>query len=365
MKITFVLPMFTVNGGNKVVSIYADKLARLGHEITVVSAIKKVTLKQQVKSLIKERRFHKPSIDSSLFDNLPNVKLLIRHVNGNGLINAQIPDADIIIATWWETVYFIENLSISKGKAFYLIQGHEIFPYLPVELVKETYKKNIELITVSSWLKNTIYNDYSRTSTLITNGVDIETFLQKIRNKSTKLRVGLLYTSVAIKNCNRAIYAFNKAKALLPDIKLIGFGTKNYEDALAANPFDEFYLNPQQSDIPSIYSSVDVWLFSSDSEGFGLPILEAMASGTPVIATPAGAAGDLLCDGGGVLLKEFSEEEMAREIINMNTLSNDAWLTLSNEAREIAERHSWDESAKKLEEILNVTTGSTISGNVN
>ena len=63
----------------------------------------------------------------------------------------------------------------------------------------------------------------------------------------------------------------------------------------------EFHLRPPQDRIRDIYSKCDAWLFGSRSEGFGLPILEAMACRTPVIGTPAGAAPELLGDGRGIL----------------------------------------------------------------
>jgi glycosyltransferase involved in cell wall biosynthesis len=47
----------------------------------------------------------------------------------------------------------------------------------------------------------------------------------------------------------------------------------------------------------NVYADCDVWLFASFSEGFGLPIIEAMACRCPVVATRAGCAPDVIKEG--------------------------------------------------------------------
>ena len=70
-------------------------------------------------------------------------------------------------------------------------------------------------------------------------------------------------------------------------------------------PGSMFVRQPAQDMIRDIYGQCDVWLFSSRSEGFGLPLLESMACRTPVIATPAGAAPELCAGGGGITVPLF------------------------------------------------------------
>ena len=44
----------------------------------------------------------------------------------------------MVIATWWETAEWVNDFPASKGRKFYLIQHHEIHPYLPLERVQAT-----------------------------------------------------------------------------------------------------------------------------------------------------------------------------------------------------------------------------------
>jgi glycosyltransferase involved in cell wall biosynthesis len=117
-------------------------------------------------------------------------------------------------------------------------------------------------------------------------------------------------------------------------------------------PRAEFHFRPPQSRLRELYAECDAWLFSSQTEGFGLPILEAMACRTPVIATPAGAAPELLADGGGILVNPEDPEDMARAIERIITLSESDWSRLSDLAFSTASRHNWDDSTDRFEAAL-------------
>ena len=53
-----------------------------------------------------------------------------------------------------------------------------------------------------------------------------------------------------------------------------------------------------EEDLPRVYRSADVLMMPSFHEGFGLPVLEAMACGTPVVASDAGSLPEVLGDAG-------------------------------------------------------------------
>jgi len=56
----------------------------------------------------------------------------------------------------------------------------------------------------------------------------------------------------------------------------------------------------RQQDLPALYAAASVFVYPSIYEGFGLPVLEAMASGTPVLVSQAGALCELVGDAGCV-----------------------------------------------------------------
>jgi glycosyltransferase involved in cell wall biosynthesis len=86
----------------------------------------------------------------------------------------------------------------------------------------------------------------------------------------------------------------------------------------------------------------DVFVFPSLSEGFSGALLEAMASGLPVIATPAGAAADLLQHGVNALVVPFADAPALIESIDRLIDRADLRQQLGAAARATAAGYEWD-----------------------
>ena len=104
MKITFVMPPLGLSGGNKVVAIYSQELSRMGHTVTVISPPfwPRVKMQDKIKSLLKGRGW--PLKPKSHFGGLPEHIVLD---SCGPVVDADVPDADVIIATWWETAEWV------------------------------------------------------------------------------------------------------------------------------------------------------------------------------------------------------------------------------------------------------------------
>jgi glycosyltransferase involved in cell wall biosynthesis len=79
----------------------------------------------------------------------------------------------------------------------------------------------------------------------------------------------------------------------------------------------ELIGNVDKPRLQGILDNADVFLFPTYSEGFSLALLEAMARGLPVVATPAGANGDMIESHGGALVPVGSVEELCRALQQM------------------------------------------------
>jgi glycosyltransferase involved in cell wall biosynthesis len=101
-----------------------------------------------------------------------------------------------------------------------------------------------------------------------------------------------------------------------------------------------------------IYSAVDALVLASSREGWPNVLLEAMACGSPVVASNVWGAPELICDhAAGVLMPELSAEGV---VAGVNALF--ASLPSREATRRFAERYSWDETTagqiQLFEEIL-------------
>jgi phosphatidylinositol alpha 1,6-mannosyltransferase len=101
--------------------------------------------------------------------------------------------------------------------------------------------------------------------------------------------------------------------------------------------------------LPQLYASADAFVFSSHTETLGLVILEAMASGLPVIAAPVGGVADHLRDNvNGIAYPAGDIDRMARAMTGI-ALSPERRYELSVGARRTAEGLSWEHELDRLD----------------
>src|SRR6185295_4402875 len=138
MRITFILPFAGTAGGTRVVATYADRLRRRGHEVVVVSTPKRNPgLGSKLRSLVKGNGWPR-SLGPSHFDHVDVDHRIIDRFRA--VTDADVPDADVVIATWWETAEWVAKLSPRKGAKAYFIQHYEVFDYTPADRVKATWR---------------------------------------------------------------------------------------------------------------------------------------------------------------------------------------------------------------------------------
>jgi len=103
-------------------------------------------------------------------------------------------------------------------------------------------------------------------------------------------------------------------------------------------------------DLAALYAHALCLVFPSLYEGFGLPLLEAMAFGTPVVTSNRGVCREVAGDG-GILVNPESVEDIAAAILRM---AEEPALRerLAARARLIAQRYDWDTSARAMVDLF-------------
>nr|HID12930.1 glycosyltransferase family 1 protein [Anaerolineae bacterium] len=104
-----------------------------------------------------------------------------------------------------------------------------------------------------------------------------------------------------------------------------------------------------EADLPALYSAADLFVFPSLYEGFGLPVLEAMACGTPVVCSNTSSLPEIVGDA-ALTFDPLDVEEMAAKI--KEALYDE---TLREEMREKglrqAAKFSWEKTARETLKI--------------
>ncbi|HEY3013386.1 MAG TPA: glycosyltransferase family 1 protein [Gemmatimonadales bacterium] len=193
-------------------------------------------------------------------------------------------------------------------------------------------------------------------------GVDGELFHPSRRTVEGRAALGLgdrftfLYVGrlAPEKRAEQIVDAFRLASDMLPpdSIRLIMAGTGPREAELrAVAPPGVTFLGflERRTRLPALYANCDAFVFASVTETLGLVVLEAMASGLPVIAAPAGGVRDHLRDGqNGLAYPAGSAEAMAHAMVK---LAGDCGLArhLSRGARCSAEELTWEREMERLD----------------
>ena len=179
-------------------------------------------------------------------------------------------------------------------------------------------------------------------------GVDLEAFSPERRSQALRsaygiddavvfLHVGRLAAEKGVEKIVRAFQS--RARELLPAgaarLVIAGAGPEEGGLRTLAGP-DVLFLGvlDRQKALPRLYASADAFLFSSLTETLGLVVLEAMASGLPVIATPAGGVADHLRDEqNGIAYPPFDVDAMAARSLRSRS-TQDAGGSLGDGARQ-------------------------------
>ena len=142
------------------------------------------------------------------------------------------------------------------------------------------------------------------------------------------------------------------------DIPLIAVGRRGWKtDSLFEDIPEEVKKNiyftgfVQDDCLPYIYSGADFFVFPSKYEGFGLPPLEAMAYGTPVISSDAASLPEVMEDA-AVYFKSGDKEDLKNKIQMMVRLKDEERLRMKEKGKQQVLKYSWKREAEKLYQKL-------------
>ncbi|TEU17686.1 MAG: glycosyltransferase family 1 protein [Dehalococcoidia bacterium] len=143
-----------------------------------------------------------------------------------------------------------------------------------------------------------------------------------------------------------------------PDVKLFicGSGDEKFYGQFAElkRVRDRIIFVPHSSNLWEYYAASDIFVLPTIYEPFGLVIVEAMASGLPVITSRVAGAAYLIIDGvNGLLLRAPSDVNGLAEKIELLLSNAELRETMGERARETAEKFSWDQVAQKTLEVYN------------
>ena len=272
-------------------------------------------------------------------------------------VTSPCPSVGVIhdMAPWWDR----------KSSNYHKALGRMFLP--------GAFRRLDRIIAVSGWVKRELMDIAGIKENrieVVPNGIDTEAFYPRPRGEESVLliqpfsfrRPYVLYVSRIehpLKNHVKLIEAFGifKERTKFPHrLVLAGSdsrGAEKVKAAAAASHYrnDIFFTGhfPATS-LPELYSGADIVVIPSMYEGFGMGVLEAMASGVPVTCARAASLPET-AGHAALYFEPLNEEDMADRMVTL-TEKRDIHRECSRLGLEQAKNFSWETCAKRTLEII-------------
>lgn len=334
--------------------------------------------------------FVKPDFDDTCIPNAPNFKIVqleskwgypgweqialpkaaykegcdVLHCTSNtGPLFSKVP----LITTLHDIIY-LESISIFKKEGtWYQKLGNMYRRYF----VPPVIKKSKKVITVSNYEKERINNHFGfkdNRLTAIYNGVG--SHFKKVTDLSNLKTIKDKYTlpdnfffflgntdpKKNTKGVLKAFSDFNKAYPNQYKLVMLDYDEGELQKLLASiegeetRPLIHLTGYVPNTDLPAIINQCTVFLYPSLRESFGIPILEGMACGVPVITSNTSSMPEVAGEDTALMVDPFNPSEITSA---MRTLVEDKILAqvLSEKGIKRAKHFSWETMAKNVLEL--------------
>lgn len=342
LRIVYILAANYARGGIKIQIEQANRLARLGHDVSILSAASEpdwIGLEvpwQQIES------------------------------KASSMLGAELPPCDVVVFSFYEQAYTVLHAAI-KGDILpvYFAQGDELLFGDPAQESDDARRRGIEaarhsvkfpypLLTVSASAAERIEALGGKSPSVIFNGIDRDTFRPYGEKPDGPLRVLSIGAEMprfkGIDLLYAALIKLQKEESTPP---FIFVRAAPGENRFAQLPIEvEYHQAPTQQELAQLYAGADLFVGPSSNESFYLPPLEAMSCGTAVICSDLPSVREYARPGLDYL--PFPPGDVAalhsrvREVLVSEQLRG----MLAANGLHVAEKLAWGNIIKKLEEYL-------------
>jgi len=219
--------------------------------------------------------------------------------------------------------------------------------------------KKIQVVfTPSNYVKQKVVKQFGATNVLVTpNGVDTSRFHPNAKQDTYDLpRAFILFVGSLQprKNLQTLLETWHGIKNDFPDLWLMIAGNNGTVFSTAHLPRTDrvMYLGyVGEENLPGIYAKATLFVLPSFDEGFGLPALEAMACGIPVIVSDGGALPETVED--AAMIFRIDEKNGLARVLRECLENNELRLSLVSKGLERVKLFTWQKSADLIWKALN------------
>ncbi len=360
MKIVYCMVQCNIaSGGIRVVFEHANRLAARGHNVEIWT----------LNPFNDELPFPITVPVKYVPCDFDNSRQKLIGFNPNSI---QTLEPDIYVACSFPVAYGCNIFP--KARSFWFMQHDETISFLdsasPTELAADTFEQALQLpLTIlcnSSWVESEVHKKYQVQATVIPMGIDRTQFLpsRPSIDNGQHPTVLAIYNGQIWKGLKDLYYALALLSTIKPDLKLLLISALPIEDMISDEHVDVL-LSPSQDALKHIYASADVFVSSSWAEGFGLPGLEALACGIPLVTTDSGGIREYAVSNETAVIVPPRDPRALAEGIAKALDDKDLRKRLIENGLVKASEFGWDKTIDKLEGIFSQQMSASHIGKTN
>ena len=342
MRATFISPCLDTYGGDRVIGRYASGLAARGHDVRVVSV-------GEPKSTLFYEGLNTITLGHDAF---PRSKA--DYVRAGWSLVRRVKDPGVIIPTWTPTLPLAVLLKAVRAgrRTVWLAQDYaEMFANLPTEvwLLEAGARYCDAVITISTLCAEHLHAErHPGKVTIIHSGVDEVFFFDGVPKKRSEV---LLFVGDPIprKGWREFVTAWEGLRSTRPNLAFVIVCRRPPKDELPEGGTCLVGLSDEE--VAEQYRRAAVYVCASHAEGWGLPALEAMASGTPVVTTLHGGCEAYARDGLNCLTAPVADSPALQRGIARILSDRALCERLIRAGRDTAGQYSWPSAIDRFEAV--------------
>lgn len=350
-------------GIERVVANHARMLSQRGHQVVILTTFRNGDKKCTTEGEIDIYRLPDLRSDIGQLGSLLSIDRVYFSLRAKQLIN-NLAEIDVI-HTHTPLLFSPRDLPLVSHHHHWKSYD-EWKDYLWLPMIKwqwlKTYRKSTKVISVSKYsMEQLSFRGIPQEIiSTVYHGVDLTHFSPEGENikRYSHCNDVILYVGPLIerKGIDVLLRAFNQVRSEIanPQLVLVGDGNIDYYRRLseelgikAATHFEGFVDDEQ---LPKYYRTADLFVLPSRLEGFGQVLLEAMASGTPVVGTNTSAIPEVIGDA-GCLVPPDEESLLAAEMCELLENKEKRDTLRSRGLKRARETFSWDNQVSVLEDV--------------
>jgi len=316
LNITFILPHKSMTGGLRMLVEHMKWLQKRGHHVHALLRTTNPTFPifhEHMKICISKETV------------IPHTEPYANHLD----------ESDVVVAGFFDQ---LNELSATPYPLLYWEQGYpflfgeiprEYNVFIQREFMRQNYEKNVAILSTSELLSKILYTRFQRKAPILPCAIDPILFYPKSKEVDKPTILLINNPTVRLKGARDALATLDRVWNL--GVRFQVKWVMPFQHPIPEKNYPiECIINPSQEKLVSVFHESFLLLWTSLYEGFGLPPLEAMATGVPVVSTKCGGIemyakhgenallfepGDIQALAGGIV-RILHDEELRRKLIH-------------------------------------------------